>query len=167
MKTSPLMLAGLLGLAAADPIKRQQAAPTPAPKKTIPGHLAYVPWKVDKVPSGGLQDITFPVSIKDSVREKGWFFAQSFHFEGQSRGGYIGIQPRPDNSKGPVVHAAFSISTPKAPFNGKWLLFIGDPDKPQNASNSCFLIVRKALKEGSRYHPIKAGPLIARYRRTP
>ncbi|KAG8409252.1 hypothetical protein J3458_019368 [Metarhizium acridum] len=75
MKTSPLMLAGLLGLAAADPIKRQQAAPTPAPRKTIPGHLA-------------------------------------FHFEGQSRGGYIGIQPRPDNSKGPVVHAAFSSFIP-------------------------------------------------------
>ncbi|KID94594.1 hypothetical protein MAJ_09444, partial [Metarhizium majus ARSEF 297] len=112
MKTSPLMLAGLLGLVAADPIKRQQASPTPAPKKTIPGHLAYIPWKVDKVPSGGLQDITFPISMKDSIRERGWYWAQNFQFHGKSGNAYIGVQPRPANSKGPVDHAAFSSFMP-------------------------------------------------------
>ncbi|EFY95907.1 hypothetical protein MAA_08715 [Metarhizium robertsii ARSEF 23] len=111
MKTSPLMLAGLLGLAAADPIKKQQASPTPAPKKTTPGHLVRIPWKVDKVPSDGLQDITFHISMKDSIRQKGWYFAQNFDFY-KSGDAYIGVQPRPANSKGPADLAAFSSFVP-------------------------------------------------------
>ncbi|KAF5856128.1 hypothetical protein ETB97_007848 [Aspergillus alliaceus] len=76
--------------------------------KTIPGHLAYVPWTVDNVPPSGLLDITFPMSMEDSARERGWYYAQNFLFGGSSKGAYIGLQPRPNNATGPVIHAAFS-----------------------------------------------------------
>ncbi|KAB8213168.1 hypothetical protein BDV33DRAFT_185304 [Aspergillus novoparasiticus] len=46
--------------------------------------------------------------MKDSVRERGWYYAQSFLFGGSSKGAYIGLQPRPNNANGPVIHAAFS-----------------------------------------------------------
>ncbi|KAK2593110.1 hypothetical protein QQS21_009200 [Conoideocrella luteorostrata] len=48
------------------------------------------------------------MSMKDSIQQEGWYFAQNFLFKGASKGGYIGLQPREQNASGPVIHAAFS-----------------------------------------------------------
>ncbi|KAK2601521.1 hypothetical protein QQS21_004906 [Conoideocrella luteorostrata] len=75
----------------------------------VPGHLAYVPWDIENVPESGLKDIIFPMSMRDSIHQEGWYFAQDFFFGGTPGAlAYIGLQPRRDNTSGPVIHAAFS-----------------------------------------------------------
>ncbi|KAI1028151.1 hypothetical protein LB504_012466 [Fusarium proliferatum] len=68
----------------------------------------YNNWGFDKAPSTGLQDITFPMSMKGAPRKSGYYFAQQFSFQGISDVGYTGLQPRPDKNGKRVVHAVFS-----------------------------------------------------------
>ncbi|KAF9885564.1 hypothetical protein FE257_012770 [Aspergillus nanangensis] len=70
--------------------------------------LVGLEWKVSNVPSTGLTDITFPMSIANAPHKTGFYFAQQFAFEGVSDIGYTGLQPRPDENGASIVHAVFS-----------------------------------------------------------
>ncbi|KAJ7158003.1 hypothetical protein C8R43DRAFT_1180406 [Mycena crocata] len=65
-------------------------------------------WSMTDVPSTGLRDITFPITIIEADRRSGYYFAQQYAFVGSSSGGYTGLQPRPDSGGRPVLHAVFS-----------------------------------------------------------
>ena len=65
-------------------------------------------WSVTNVPSTGLTDITFPITIVDTDRTFGYFLAENFPFVGADPTGYIGLQPHPDEGGKQVLHAAFS-----------------------------------------------------------
>ncbi|KAI1045850.1 hypothetical protein LB505_010610 [Fusarium chuoi] len=68
----------------------------------------YNAWEFAKAPSTGLNDITFPMSMKGAPRTYGYYFAHQFSFKGISDIGYTGLQPRPDINGKQVVHAVFS-----------------------------------------------------------
>jgi hypothetical protein len=70
--------------------------------------LVGLSWSISDVPSTGLTDITFPISMPDATHESGYYYAQQFTFKGQSDVGYTGLQPRPDSNSQPVVHGVFS-----------------------------------------------------------
>jgi len=65
-------------------------------------------WSVTNVPSSGLSDITFPITIVQADHISGYYFAQQFGFVGLNDVGYTGIQPRPDNNGAAVLHGVFS-----------------------------------------------------------
>jgi hypothetical protein len=65
-------------------------------------------WSVTNVPSTGLRDITFPITIAEADHVSGYYFAQQFGFSGSSDVGYTGLQPRPDSNGKPVLHGVFS-----------------------------------------------------------
>ncbi|KAJ6490883.1 hypothetical protein C8R45DRAFT_901277 [Mycena sanguinolenta] len=65
-------------------------------------------WSVTNVPSTGLTDITFPLTIVEADHISGYYFAQQYGFVNSSIG-YTGLQPRPDDANGnPVLHGVFS-----------------------------------------------------------
>jgi hypothetical protein len=68
---------------------------------------AALSWSVTNVPSTGLTDITFPLTIVEADHISGYYFAQQFGFV-ESSIGYTGLQPRPDRNGNPVLHAVFS-----------------------------------------------------------
>jgi hypothetical protein len=70
--------------------------------------LVGISWSVSNVPSSGLKDITFPISMPNAPHVSGYYFAQQFNFVGQDDVGYTGLQPREDSSSASVVHAVFS-----------------------------------------------------------
>ncbi|KAH9478465.1 hypothetical protein JR316_0008920 [Psilocybe cubensis] len=72
--------------------------------------LVGTQWSISNVPPSGLTDITFPLTVVDTDRVTGYFFAQQFGFVGGNGLGIIGIQPHfPENSNGaPVFRAEFS-----------------------------------------------------------
>ena len=70
--------------------------------------LVALPWSVTNVPSSGLTDITFPLTIVAADHISGYYFAQQFAFVGSSDIGYTGLQPRPDGNGISVLHAVFS-----------------------------------------------------------
>lgn len=70
--------------------------------------LVGLSWSISDIPSTGLTDITFPVSMPNATHESGYYYAQQFAFKGQSDVGYTGLQPRPDFNSQPVVHGVFS-----------------------------------------------------------
>ncbi|KAE8376584.1 hypothetical protein BDV26DRAFT_305534 [Aspergillus bertholletiae] len=70
--------------------------------------LVGLDWSASNIPSTGLKDITFPISIADAPHETGFYFAQQFSFNGVSDVGYTGLQPRPDANGASVIHAVFS-----------------------------------------------------------
>ncbi|KAJ3474109.1 hypothetical protein NLG97_g9987 [Lecanicillium saksenae] len=55
-----------------------------------------------------LDQVSFPFDLSKAPHEEGFYFAQQFYFDGIPEGAYTGLQPRPDNADGPVLHAAFS-----------------------------------------------------------
>ncbi|UNI20470.1 hypothetical protein JDV02_006551 [Purpureocillium takamizusanense] len=70
--------------------------------------LAGQSWKFEKAPRDGLDDVTFPINMKNAPHKNGFYFAQSFWVSGLKHSCYIGIQPR-YNSKGKtIVHGTFS-----------------------------------------------------------
>lgn len=91
MKTSPFLIAAVASL-----------------MPTLSMGLVGISWNVTNVPSSGLKNITFPFSIAQSPHRSGFYFAQQFNFVGQSDVGYTGLQPRPDSSGNPIIHAVFS-----------------------------------------------------------
>ncbi|KAJ5212096.1 uncharacterized protein N7498_003742 [Penicillium cinerascens] len=70
--------------------------------------LVGVSWSVSNVPSAGLKEITFPISMPHAPHVAGYYFAQQFGFVGQKDIGYTGLQPRPNSGSSSVVHAVFS-----------------------------------------------------------
>lgn len=64
-------------------------------------------WSVTNIPSTGLTDITFPITIVEADHISGYYFAQQFKFTGTGVG-YTGIQPRPDSGGKAVLHGVFS-----------------------------------------------------------
>ncbi|PNY27178.1 Uncharacterized protein TCAP_02892 [Tolypocladium capitatum] len=70
--------------------------------------LVSISWKFGNKPSGGLKDITFPISMGIAPHESGFYFAQQFNFNRVRGIGYTGLQPKKDNSGGSVVHGVFS-----------------------------------------------------------
>ncbi|KAJ7176137.1 hypothetical protein C8R43DRAFT_1118665 [Mycena crocata] len=71
--------------------------------------LLGTPWTVTNVPSDGLTDITFPLTILAAEHFSGYYFAQQFSFGGNDDIGYTGLQPRPDDTTGrPFLMAVFS-----------------------------------------------------------
>lgn len=69
---------------------------------------AYTSWEVADVPSSGLKDISFPMSIANAPHVTGFYFAQQFNFVGQDDVGYTGLQPREDSDSSSIIHAVFS-----------------------------------------------------------
>ncbi|PPQ73440.1 hypothetical protein CVT26_015828 [Gymnopilus dilepis] len=69
-------------------------------------------WSVTNVPTAGLTDITFPITIVEADHISGYYFAQQFNFVGLSEVGYTGIQPRPDSSGKAILHGVFSSFVP-------------------------------------------------------
>ncbi|KAJ7222181.1 hypothetical protein GGX14DRAFT_662824 [Mycena pura] len=69
--------------------------------------LVALPWSMTNVPSSGLTDITFPLTIVQADHISGYYFAQQFQFI-NSGIGYTGIQPRPDKGGQAVLHGVFS-----------------------------------------------------------
>ena len=69
--------------------------------------LVQLDWSVTNVPSSGLTDITFPLTIVEADHISGYYFAQQYGFVGSSIG-YTGLQPRPDSNGNPVLHGVFS-----------------------------------------------------------
>lgn len=66
-------------------------------------------WSMSNVPSTGLTDITFPLTIVAADHISGYYFAQQYSFAGGSNAiGYTGLQPRPDSNGKPILHAVFS-----------------------------------------------------------
>ncbi|KAJ7817761.1 hypothetical protein B0H14DRAFT_2841616 [Mycena olivaceomarginata] len=65
-------------------------------------------WTVTNVPSTGLTDITFPLTIVEADHISGYYFAQQFGFVNLADVGYTGLQPRPDQNGKPVLHGVFS-----------------------------------------------------------
>ncbi|KAJ7827801.1 hypothetical protein B0H13DRAFT_2438884 [Mycena leptocephala] len=62
-------------------------------------------WTVTNVPSTGLSDITFPITIVEADHISGYFFAQQYQFmNSDSYIGYTGLQPRPNQNGKPVLH---------------------------------------------------------------
>ncbi|GIJ89428.1 hypothetical protein Asppvi_008368 [Aspergillus pseudoviridinutans] len=74
--------------------------------------LVGLSWSVSNIPSSGLKDITFPISMPDAPHKSGFYFAQQFGFNGLSDIGYTGLQPRPDASGSSIVHGVFSSFAP-------------------------------------------------------
>ncbi|KAJ7470226.1 hypothetical protein B0H11DRAFT_1010212 [Mycena galericulata] len=69
--------------------------------------LVGASWSVTNVPSTGLTDITFPLTIVEADHISGYYFAQQYAFVNSSIG-YTGVQPRPDRNGKTVLHAVFS-----------------------------------------------------------
>ncbi|KAF9018804.1 hypothetical protein BDZ89DRAFT_1094019 [Hymenopellis radicata] len=69
-------------------------------------------WSVTNVPTSGLTDITFPITIVEADHISGYYFAQQFAFVGLSDVGYTGIQPRPNSGGKAVLHGVFSSFVP-------------------------------------------------------
>jgi hypothetical protein len=66
-------------------------------------------WTVTNVPSTGLSDITFPITIVEADHISGYFFAQQYQFmNSDSYIGYTGLQPRPNQNGKSVLHGVFS-----------------------------------------------------------
>ncbi|KAF3386890.1 hypothetical protein F1880_001179 [Penicillium rolfsii] len=70
--------------------------------------LVGLSWSVSNVPSNGLTDISFPISMPNAPHKSGYYFAQQFNFNGQSDVGYTGLQPRPDANGKSIIHGVFS-----------------------------------------------------------
>ena len=72
--------------------------PAPLLLSILPTAQALVgsSWSISNVPSTGLTDITFPITIVEADHISGYYFAQQFNFVGLSDVGYTGIQPRPN-----------------------------------------------------------------------
>ncbi|KAJ7437741.1 hypothetical protein FB451DRAFT_1450340 [Mycena latifolia] len=69
--------------------------------------LVGLTWSMTNVPSDGLTDITFPLTLDSIDHFEGYYLAQEFQFVGSDIG-YTGIQPRPDKDGKPVLHGVFS-----------------------------------------------------------
>ncbi|UNI23811.1 hypothetical protein JDV02_009607 [Purpureocillium takamizusanense] len=65
-------------------------------------------WKFAKIPTDGLDDITFAFNLKNAPHKRGFYSSQEFNFFNVSAVGYMGVQPRPDSNGKSIVHAAFS-----------------------------------------------------------
>ncbi|OAA64853.1 hypothetical protein ISF_04263 [Cordyceps fumosorosea ARSEF 2679] len=71
--------------------------------------LVGVDWNFPSSDDGvGLNDVTFGFDVTNAPHTTGFYFAQQFYFNGVDGGAYTGLQPRPDNDNGSVIHAAFS-----------------------------------------------------------
>ncbi|KAI0011515.1 hypothetical protein F4779DRAFT_215375 [Xylariaceae sp. FL0662B] len=70
--------------------------------------LVQLDWSFSTTPSGGLNDITFPINMANTSHQSGYYFAQQFNFDNVQDVGYTGLQPRPDSNGNSIVHAAFS-----------------------------------------------------------
>lgn len=70
--------------------------------------LVGVSWSASNVPSTGLSDITFPISIANASHQSGYYFAQQYNFNGQSDSGYTGLQPCKNSGSASRLHAVFS-----------------------------------------------------------
>lgn len=65
-------------------------------------------WSFPNAPAAGLNDVTFPLNMKNAKHDYGYYYAMQFAFYGISDVGYTGLQPQPDQNGQSVVHAAFS-----------------------------------------------------------
>jgi hypothetical protein len=71
--------------------------------------LVGLTWSMTNVPSNGLTDITFPITLDSVDHFEGYYFAQQFQFGANNSDiGYTGIQPRPDKDGKSVLHGVFS-----------------------------------------------------------
>ncbi|PPQ98257.1 hypothetical protein CVT26_003450 [Gymnopilus dilepis] len=88
--------------------------PAPLLLSILPTAQALVgsSWSISNVPSTGLTDITFPITIVEADHISGYYFAQQFNFVGLSDVGYTGIQPRPNKGGKAVLHGVFSSFVP-------------------------------------------------------
>ncbi|GAM87011.1 hypothetical protein ANO11243_050320 [Dothideomycetidae sp. 11243] len=74
--------------------------------------LVGIGWSLTGAPDAGVKNITFPMQMPHTPHVSGYYYAQQYSFAGIDGMGYTGLQPRPDNGTGPVIHAVFSSFTP-------------------------------------------------------
>ncbi|GIG61636.1 hypothetical protein Lfu02_60080 [Longispora fulva] len=76
------------------------------------GGNVSVSWSVSGVPSAGLTNITFPITVNPAtVHAAGTYFAQQYNFRNNSTGGYTGLQPRANLNGHERLHGVFSSFT--------------------------------------------------------
>ncbi|KAB8078511.1 hypothetical protein BDV29DRAFT_152624 [Aspergillus leporis] len=100
-------------------MKTFSALATLLPLLPLTEALVGLKWSASNVPSRGLRDITFPISIANAPHEEGYYFAQQYSFNGVSGVGYTGLQPRPDVNNASIIHAVFSSFVPGSRTNDK------------------------------------------------
>ncbi|MEY9886533.1 hypothetical protein ABIA31_000159 [Catenulispora sp. MAP5-51] len=75
----------------------------------VAGGNVLLSWSLPGVPSGGVANITFPMTVNEATRHAdGTYFAAQFNFTNAPDVGYMGLQPRPDANGQERLHAAFS-----------------------------------------------------------
>ena len=73
------------------------------------GGNTYTSWSIPNVPSAGLSNIVFPMTVNPAtVRADGTYFASQFNFTHASDVGYTGLQPRADLNGHQRLHGVFS-----------------------------------------------------------
>lgn len=84
----------------------------PAPRMaaaSVGGGNVSISWSIPNVPSSGLTNISFPMTIiPDTAHQAGIYFAQQYSFQ-HNVAGYTGLQPRPDLNGAERLHGVFSV----------------------------------------------------------
>ncbi|THC95827.1 hypothetical protein EYZ11_004697 [Aspergillus tanneri] len=66
-----------------------------------------IPWTMPNIPSSGLADVTFPITVREADPEGRYLFSQYFNFGDLSYGGALEFQPSSASSQLNYLHAAF------------------------------------------------------------
>ena len=76
---------------------------------TVGGGNVSIGWSIPNVPSSGLTNITFPITVNPATAHNdGIYFAQQYSFE-QNVAGYTGLQPRANSGGSERLHGVFSV----------------------------------------------------------
>ncbi|HVK21259.1 MAG TPA: RICIN domain-containing protein [Actinokineospora sp.] len=79
-----------------------------APAGAVGGNVAES-WSIPNVPSTGLTNITFPMTVNpETAHITGTYFAQQYRFKNAANVGYIGLQPLENRDGRERLHATFS-----------------------------------------------------------
>ncbi|MCK8676972.1 RICIN domain-containing protein [Streptomyces lichenis] len=75
----------------------------------VGGGNVSIGWSIPNAPSSGFGNITFPMTVNPATAHNhGIYFAQQFSFQG-GRGGYTGLQPRPNKDGKERLRGVFSL----------------------------------------------------------
>ena len=76
---------------------------------SVGGGNVSIGWSIPNVPSSGLTNITFPLTVNPATaHQDGIYFAQQFSFQ-HNVAGYTGLQPRADSGGHERLHGVFSV----------------------------------------------------------
>ena len=76
---------------------------------SVGGGNVSIGWSIPNVPSSGLTNITFPITVNPATaHQDGIYFAQQYDFQ-HNVGGYTGLQPRANSGGSERLHGVFSV----------------------------------------------------------